>query len=128
MIEITDGFTDIEIGSDVIKAQWRDPLTSNRVATGARVTLSFQRRVALPVEGKVNVRYDLAENGCEREIVGVPRLTHTAGHGADTVYHYRLAYWVAPHALMKFAPPNVRQRTEDDKMTSENFLEASMAG
>jgi hypothetical protein len=127
LIEIKDGFTGIAIGSDVIKAQLRDPLTSKRMATGARVTLGFSRRVALPPGTMVSLRYDLAENGCEREVQGVPQMSHTVMEGEQVFYHYRLVYWLAPHALMKFLPPNVRQRTEDPNTASENFMEASMA-
>jgi hypothetical protein len=128
LIEISHGFTHIAIGTDVIKAQLRDPLTSTRMATGARITLSFQRRVALPAGTMVSLRYDLAENGCEREVQGVPQMSHTVMEGAQVFYHYRLAYWLAPHAIMKFVPSNVRKRTEDANTASENFLEASMAG
>jgi hypothetical protein len=127
LIEITDGFTDIDIGTDVIKAQLRDPLTSTRVASGARVTLRFQRPVPLPPRTAVNLRYDLAENGCEREVQGVPQMSHTVMEGGQVRYHYRLSYWLAPHALMRFLPPYVRQRTEDMNTVPENFLEASMA-
>ena len=126
MIEISEGFTEIAIGSDVVKAQLRDPLTASRVASGARVTLRFQRHVPLPPRATVRVRYDLAENGCEREVQGVPQLSHTVVEGEQVLYHYRLAYWLAPHAIMRFVPSNVRQRTEDDKAAPENFLAASM--
>jgi hypothetical protein len=128
LIEINDGFTEIAIGSDVIKAQLRDPLTSARVASGARITLKFQRRVPLPPRSVVNVRYDLAENGCEREVQGVPQLSHTVMEGEQVIYHYRLAYWLAPHALMRFVPSYVRQRTDDLETAPENFPEASVSG
>jgi hypothetical protein len=128
MIEISDGFTDIAIGSDVLNAQPRDPLTSTRMATGARVTLRFLRREALPVRAMVSLRYDLAENGGEREVQGVPQVTHTVKEGEQVIHHYRLAYWLAPHAIMKFAPPLVRQRAKAAHLASPRLHKASLAG
>jgi hypothetical protein len=106
--------------------QWRDPLTSARVATGARITVSFLRRQPLPPQIPVSLRYDLAGNGCEREVQGIPRLSHTVMEGDAIAYHYRLAYWLPPHAVMRFLPPNVRQRTEATESPSENFREVLM--
>ena len=128
MIEISEDFTDITIGQDPLGAsQWRDPLTCARVATGARVTLCFLRRQPLPAQTAVILRYDLAGNGCEREVSGIPRLSHTVMEGDATIYHYRLAYWLPPHALMRFLPPYVRQRTEATESPPENFQQVSMA-
>jgi hypothetical protein len=123
-----EGFTEIAIGQDPVAAnQWRDPLTSCRVATGARVTLGFLRRQPLPPQTPVMLRYDLAGNGCEREVQGIPRLSHTIMEGDSIAYHYRLAYWLPPHAVMRFSPPYVRQRTEATDSPSENFREVPVA-
>ena len=126
MIEIMDGFTEITLGTDVLASTSRDPLTAARQPTGARVTLNFQRRQPLPTDTLVKIRYDLAENGCEREVRGVPRLIQTVMHGENVFYHYRLAQWVPPHAVMHFVPRNVRQRTEGCEEPTPNILQMSM--
>jgi hypothetical protein len=110
LIEITEGLTGITIGSDVLRAQSIDPLTSANRPTGVRVTLSFQREEALPLGAPVHIRYDFAGNGCERELQGLPRATHTVVDGAQTLHHYRIAYWIPPHAIMRFAASALANR------------------
>jgi len=102
MIDVSDGFTDITVGQDALAGPWRDPLTAARVPTGAQVKLSFVRRLPLPAHAAVRIRYDLAENGCEREAHGVPRLQNTIMDGEEVCYLYTLTYWLAPQAVMKF--------------------------
>jgi hypothetical protein len=128
LIEIMDGFTEITLGTDVLASASRDPLTAARQPTGVRVTLNFQRRQPLPTDTLVNIRYDLAENGCEREARGVPRLIQTVMHGENVFYQYRLAHWLPPHAVMRFLPRNVRQPTEGCEEPTQNILQVSMSG
>ena len=128
MLEINDGFTHIAIGTDPIDAnQWRDPLTAARVPTGARVTLSFRCRAQLPHRDAVSLRYDLAENGFEREVQGVPRLSHTEVEGDQVFHHYRLAYWLPPHAVMRFQPRNEQKRPENSPAAFEDLPEIALA-
>ena len=110
MIDVSDGFTEICVGTDALAGPWRDPLTSARVPTGAQVKLGFQRRFPLPPHTAVCVRYDLAENGCVREVKGVPRLQDTVMSGEEIFYLYSLTYWVPPHAVMTFSTTLSRDR------------------
>jgi hypothetical protein len=102
MLEVSAGISAITIAADALSGQWRDPLTSMRVPTGAQVKVSFQRRLQLPPHQPVRIRYDLAGNGSVREAHGVPRHEDTIMVGADVFYLYSLTYWVPPHAVMKF--------------------------
>jgi hypothetical protein len=104
MIEIMDGVTDIVLGKDPLVPQGRDPLTAKPMPTGVRVSVGFQRRSPLPLRATVKLRYDIADNGCEREVEGVPLPTYTVMSGDSVFYHYRLSYWLAPGAVMRFLP------------------------
>lgn len=95
MIEINDGFTSISAGHDVI-----DGLS--RVATGARVTVEFQREVPLAPAASVRVRYEFAGSGDWREYTGIPQpIRSVVRWGRAVVHYYRLSYWIAPSALME---------------------------
>jgi hypothetical protein len=111
VIDVTEGFTSIEVASDgfphfTASGYVTMPLRQSgerRVATGARVTVAFSRRAPLPPHTPVRVCYDIAENGGLREILGVPHLTHTTSpHGAGTAYHYRLSHWIPAPSVMQF--------------------------
>jgi hypothetical protein len=113
VIDVTDGFTSIEVASDVVPhfdmngyiPQPRAPSAERRAATGARVTIAFSRRVPLPPDIDIRVRYDIAENGGLREMLGVPRFTHTSARDAkDATYHYRLSHWIPAALVMHFVP------------------------
>lgn len=102
MIDVSAGISAITISGDALSGQWRDPLTSKRVPTGAQVKVSFQRRMQLPSHEPVRIVYDLADNGSVREAHGVPRHENTIMMGANVFYLYSLTYWVPPHAVMNF--------------------------
>ncbi|MEO8018052.1 MAG: hypothetical protein ABI769_09580 [Pseudomonadota bacterium] len=127
MVEIREGLTDIAIGTDPLNGQWRDPLSAAHLPTGARVTLTFQLPAALPPRAVVCVRYDFAGNGDEREARGTPRASHTVVCGDRTVYHYRLSYWIPPHAVMTFLPTRARQRTNAPDRPSQDHFQMSIA-
>ena len=108
MIEITQGFTSITAGSDLVLPPCSpagDARTQTRRApTGARVTLEFSRDASLPLDQPVRVRYEFGD-GILREAVGIARPTHLQERrGHADVYHYRLSHWIAAG--------NVRQRTD----------------
>ena len=113
MIDVTEGLTSIEVAANkfpyfnvngyVTTAQglW----AQRRKSTGARVTLAFSRRVALPPNTDIRVLYDIAQNGGLRELRGIARLTHTTTpQGGSVAYHYRLSQWIPAPAVMQFVP------------------------
>jgi hypothetical protein len=114
VIEITAGFTSIEIAPDDVPGlnvngfwgtapQERPP--QNRDSTGARVTVEFARAAPVTPNSDVRVYYDIAENGEVREIRGVPQLTHTTSRPDDCqLYHYRLSHWIPGPSVMQFLP------------------------
>ena len=111
VIAVTDGFTSIEVASDRFPhfnangyvAISREPLAERRPATGARVTVAFSRRAPLPRDTDIRVQYDIAENGGLREILGIPKLTHTTvRQDAVAAYHYRLSHWIPASLVMQF--------------------------
>ena len=111
VIAVTDGFTSIEVASDRFPhfdangyvAISREPLAESRPATGARVTVEFSRRAPLPRDTDIRVRFDIAENGGLREILGIPQLTHiTARQSNGALYHYRLSHWIPAPSVMRF--------------------------
>jgi hypothetical protein len=111
MIDVSDGFTSIEVTANWFpnfNATGYVPMRSKharhqRASTGARVTVMFTRRAPLAPNTDVRVRYDIAENGDLREIVGIPRFTHTnAGYGERPAYHYRLSHWIPALSVMRF--------------------------
>jgi hypothetical protein len=113
VINVTDGFTSIEVASDGFPhftlngyvATPREHSAELRASTGARVTVAFSRRVPLPPNTDIRVRYDIAGNGGLREILGIPRLTHTtARDGQGAAYHYRLSHWIPAAFVMQFVP------------------------
>lgn len=111
MIDVIDGFTRIEVASDGFPhfdlngyvTTAREHSAARRASTGARVTVAFSRRAPLPPNTDIRVRYDIAENGGLREILGIPQLTHTtAHHDAGAAYHYRLSHWIPAPSVMQF--------------------------
>ena len=110
VIAVTDGFTSIEVASDRFPhfdannyvAISREPLAESRPTTGARMTVEFSRRAPLPRDTDIRVRFDIAENGGLREILGIPKLTHTTVRHAVDAYHYRLSHWIPAPLVMQF--------------------------
>jgi hypothetical protein len=111
VIDVTEGFTSIEVASDGFPhfnvngyvATSREQSAARRNSTGARVTVEFSRRGRLPPNTDIRVRYDIAENGELREILGVPQLTHiTVPHGTGAAYHYRMSHWIPASSVMQF--------------------------
>jgi hypothetical protein len=111
VIHVTKGFTSIEVAPhgfshfNVNRQGTTPPAHSEerRASTGARVTVEFSTHVPLPSATDIRVHYDFAENGEVREIVGVPKLTHTTAHRDDRPsYHYRLSHWILAEAVMRF--------------------------
>ena len=99
MINITDGFTRISAGSDGVEdpemacSQALAGACFPRRPTGARVTVEFQRTHSISPTQVVKVRYDFADNGDVRELVGIPIPTHTVvRQGRAVVYHYRMSH------------------------------------
>jgi hypothetical protein len=71
------------------------------------VTVEFGRPTPILPNSEVRLYYDIAENGGQRVIVGVPLLTHTTvrqGH-PGLAYRYRLSHWIAAPSVMWFIPP-----------------------
>lgn len=111
MIDVGDGFTSIEV-----TANWfpnfnangyvpmrREHARQQRASTGARVTVTFSRRAPLPPNTDIRVRYDIADNGDVREVVGIPGFTHSsAEYGQRPAYHYRLSHWIPALSVMRF--------------------------
>jgi hypothetical protein len=113
VINVMDGFTSIEVASDGFPhftakgyvTTPREHSAERRASTGARVTVAFSRRSPLPTDTDIRVRYDIAENGDLREILGIPRLTHTTVHrDAGSAYHYRMSHWIPALSVMQFVP------------------------
>ena len=112
MIDVTEGFTSIEVTSNgfpyfgrngYVSTTVRGRLAERHASTGARVTVEFSRRAPLPPNTGIRARYDIAANGGLREILGVPQLTHTtARHGEGAAYHYRLSHWIPAASVMQF--------------------------
>lgn len=113
MIDVTDGFTSIEVAPDgfpyfnvngYVSTTLAERSAQHRNSTGARVTVEFFRHSPLPPNAGIRVHYDIAGNGGLREILGVPQLTHTTARQGDrAVYHYRLSHWIPALAVMRFA-------------------------
>jgi hypothetical protein len=110
-IDVSDGFTGIEVASNWFPnfnatgyvPMPRTHAREQRASTGARVTVMFSRRAPLPPNTDIRVRYDIAENGGVREMVGIPRFTHTnARYGERRAYHYRLSHWIPALSVMRF--------------------------
>jgi hypothetical protein len=104
-------FTSIEVAADGFPhfdkngyvATSRERSAPRRASTGARVTVRFSRRAPLPADTDIRVRYDIAENGGLRGILGIPQLTHTTSHpGEGAAYHYRLSHWIPAPSVMQF--------------------------
>ena len=72
-------------------------LSGNR--TGARVTVTFDLPAPVPRDCAVRIRYEIAECGEARDMVGVPQLTHTTVRSGDSSYHYRMSHWLAGSIL-----------------------------
>jgi hypothetical protein len=107
VIDVIDGFTSIEVSSNQFPYFNVNGYVAavRRAATGARVTVAFSRNAPLPPQTDIRVRYDIAENGGLREILGIPKLTHTtAPHDAGAAYHYRLSHWITAPLVMQFLP------------------------
>ena len=114
MIDVADGVTSIEVSPEEIPFMVNGFLrtspqarsSKHRLATGARVTVEFTRSAPVPPDTEVCVYYDIAENGGLREIAGIPQLTHTTARQGrpSRSYHYRLSYWIAAPAIMRFIP------------------------
>jgi hypothetical protein len=108
MIEITEGFTGIEVAPDGFphfgaSGYVSAPAPQHHASTGARVTLAFARGAPIPPHTDVRVHFDIAENGDRREILGIPQLTHTTvRQGAVPSYHYRLSHWIPALFVMRF--------------------------
>jgi len=111
MTDVTDGVTSIEVAPDEIPFSWLNVASTTlrgrpaaRHPTGARVTVEFARSASICVNTCVRVHYDIAENDEVREIVGIPRLTHTTVRQdcRGLWYHYRLSHWIAAPLVMRF--------------------------
>jgi len=111
MTDVTDGVTSIEVAPDEIPFSWLNLASTAlrgrpaaRHPTGARVTVEFARSASICVNTYVRVHYDIAENDEVREIVGIPRLTHTTVRQdcRGLWYHYRLSHWIAAPLVMRF--------------------------
>ena len=108
MIEITDGFTRIDAGTDPVQGPARG---KGRRPTGARVVLEFCREMALAADQPVTVRYDFADDGKLREGSGIATPIRTVVRWGRTVlYYYRLSYWIAAPALTAFVSDKSRTR------------------
>lgn len=112
MIEVSEDVTSIEVSVEgyprfdsngYVRATSAERSSAPPSATGARVTIEFFRNAQLPRDTGIRVCYDIAENGGRREMLGIPKLTHTTmQRGGDTSYHYRLSAWIPPLAVMQF--------------------------
>jgi hypothetical protein len=123
MIEITDGFTRIDAGTDPIQGRAKGP---GRSPTGARVVLEFCREMALAEDQAVMVRYDFAEDGKLREGTGFATPIRTVVRWGRTVlYHYRLSYWIAASALSVFVSDKARARLNPPMPEMANGIRAS---
>jgi hypothetical protein len=69
--------------------------TAERVPTGVRVTMEFNRSAPLSAGQEVRWRYDSGD-GHLQDCVGIPQPTHVvARRGHLVVFHYRLSHWIA---------------------------------
>lgn len=103
MIEIADGFTSISAGSDLISPP---PARGAPRTTGARITVDFSREVALAPGQIVRARYDFADNGQLRTVVGPAMPTHAVARSRRAVvFHYRISHWIDAASLMRFETP-----------------------
>ena len=112
MLDVTDGLTGIAVTPDDLclnrngfdNAPSHERSSKCRHPSGARVTVEFSTSTPLAPDGEVRLRYDFAENGRLREIVGTPGFTHTTtpqGQSGPT-YHYRMSHWITASSLMRF--------------------------
>jgi hypothetical protein len=107
MIDISDGFTHIEVQPEPIPIAGSDSNGEDKVApaipTGARVILEFVREAPIPPNRAIRALYDIAGNGALREALGTPQLTHTKSNPSGAVsYYYRLSYWIPARWIMRF--------------------------
>ena len=74
--------------------------TAERVPTGVRITLEFNRSAPLSPGQEVRWRYDPGD-GHLLDCVGVPQQTHVVARcGHLVVFHYRLSHWIASTPLL----------------------------
>lgn len=74
--------------------------TAERIPTGVRVTLEFNRSAALSPGQAVRWRYDSGD-GHLLDCVGIPQPTHVVARlGQLVVFHYRLSHWIASTAML----------------------------
>jgi hypothetical protein len=110
MIDISDGFTHIEVQPEPIPMAATYANGENKVETvapasptGARVILEFVREAPIPPNRVIRAFYDIAGNGALREALGTPELTHTKPNSNGGVsYYYRLSYWIPARWIMRF--------------------------
>jgi hypothetical protein len=111
MIDISDGFTHIEVQPEPItmagsysKAEKKAEPAGSAIPTGARVILEFVREAPIPPNRVIRAFYDIAGNGALREALGTPELTHTKPNLSGGVsYYYRLSYWIPARWIMRFS-------------------------
>jgi hypothetical protein len=69
---------------------------AERVPTGVRVTLEFNRSAPLTAGQKVRCHYHFEADGRSLDCVGIPQPTHVVARRDHLdVFHYRLSQWIA---------------------------------